>query len=331
MKALRTAPLNIFSCIPSVCELVIGLIFFYGIVSCNVQNVTRTDTFLASLGLESSAISLAAKETGGEQLACAILRLNYARGTVFDAGNSTIYTNEREAHWYVDNCSVHVSFPFILQQIAKQSLNKKCNLYRSATAWNSPTCIYTPANAENVIFAVKVLGFTGSKYAIRSGGHSPLAAWANIDKGILISMSNITDLAYDAGTESVRVGFGNRWGEIYEYLEAYNRIVVGGRVLDVGQGLTIGGKDFVCPACKFMEAVTKLGSLGGLSHLSNQYGFVADNVVSFEVVLATGKLVTASAASNPDLYWSLKGGGNNFGALEISATLILCSPSTFVA
>lgn len=73
-----------------------------------------------------------------------------------------------------------------------------------------------------------------------------------------------------------------------------------------------------------MEAVTKLGSLGGLSHLSNQYGFVADNVVSFEVVLAKGKLVTASATSNPDLYWSLKGGGNNFGALDLFATLILC-------
>lgn len=125
MKALSTAPLNIFSCIPSVCELIIGIIFLYGIVSCNVQNVARTDTFLVSLGLESSAISFAAKETGGEQLACAILNLNYARGTVFDAGNSTIYNNEREAHWYVENCSVHVSFPFILQQIAKGLLTKK--------------------------------------------------------------------------------------------------------------------------------------------------------------------------------------------------------------
>lgn len=128
MKALSTAPLNIFSCKLSVCELIIGIIFLYGITSCNAQNIARTDTFLASLGLESSAISFAAKETGGEQLACAILRLNYAHGTVVDAGNSTIYTNEREAHWYVDSCSVHVSFPFILQQIVKQSLIKKWNL-----------------------------------------------------------------------------------------------------------------------------------------------------------------------------------------------------------
>lgn len=205
------------------------------------------------------------------------------------------------------------------------------NCTRSETAWNFPVCIYTPPDAEKVILAVKVLRFTGSKFAVRNGGHSPLVAWANIDKGVLISTSNITDLAYDAGTEFVRVGFGNRWGEIYEYLEPYNRIVVGGRVLDVGQGLTIGGEDCARSDRKFVEGMTKLGYLGGLSHLSNQYGFAADTVVSFEVVLAKGKLVTASKTSNPDLYWSLKGGGNNFGALRLCATLTPCSLSTFVS
>ena len=86
-----------------------------------------------------------------------------------------------------------------------------------------------------------MLGFTRSKYAIRSGGHSPLPLWASIDDGVLISMSSITEISYTAATETVRLGFGLVWGEVYDYLEPYNRLVVGGRVSPVGLGLTIGG------------------------------------------------------------------------------------------
>jgi len=57
--------------------------------------------------------------------------------------------------------------------------------------------------------------------------------------------------------------------------------------------------------------------LGGLSHLSNLYGWVGQNVVEFEVVLADGKKVMASESSNKDLFWALKGGGTNFGMCMI--------------
>lgn len=53
--------------------------------------------------------------------------------------------------------------------------------------------------------------------------------------------------------------------------------------------------------------------IGGLSHLSNNYGFSADNVLSFEVVLANATSVTADKLLHSDLYWALKGGSNNFG------------------
>jgi hypothetical protein len=52
---------------------------------------------------------------------------------------------------------------------------------------------------------------------------------------------------------------------------------------------------------------------GGISHFANAYGWACDNVDSFEVVTASGLVVTASATSFPDLYWALRGGGNNFG------------------
>lgn len=52
---------------------------------------------------------------------------------------------------------------------------------------------------------------------------------------------------------------------------------------------------------------------GGLSFLSGQYGLVCDNVVNYEVVLANASIVNANASNNPDLFFALKGGGNQFG------------------
>jgi hypothetical protein len=56
-----------------------------------------------------------------------------------------------------------------------------------------------------------------------------------------------------------------------------------------------------------------MGEPGGISFFSNQYGWACDNIVSYEVVTASGIIVTASSTSNPSLYWALRGGGNNFG------------------
>jgi FAD/FMN-containing dehydrogenase len=52
---------------------------------------------------------------------------------------------------------------------------------------------------------------------------------------------------------------------------------------------------------------------GGLSFFSPQYGLVCSNVISYEVVLASGTVTTASEIVNSDLWHALKGGSNNFG------------------
>jgi hypothetical protein len=52
---------------------------------------------------------------------------------------------------------------------------------------------------------------------------------------------------------------------------------------------------------------------GGISHHTNEYGLACDNVASYELVTASGKIVVASENEHPDLYWALRGGGNNFG------------------
>lgn len=50
-----------------------------------------------------------------------------------------------------------------------------------------------------------------------------------------------------------------------------------------------------------------------MSYFAPRYGFVCDQVLNFEVALADGQIVNANATSNPDLWFALKGGSNNFG------------------
>lgn len=61
----------------------------------------------------------------------------------------------------------------------------------------------------------------------------------------------------------------------------------------------------------------------GYSFLASQFGLGIDSIVSFNVVRPEGSIVTASATSNPDLFFALKGGRNNFVSL-------IYPPSNFV-
>ncbi|KAH7014950.1 hypothetical protein EDB80DRAFT_864379 [Ilyonectria destructans] len=52
---------------------------------------------------------------------------------------------------------------------------------------------------------------------------------------------------------------------------------------------------------------------GGTSVLAAKYGWALDRVLEYEVILPNTTIVTASEDSHPDLYYALRGGGNNYG------------------
>ena len=44
-----------------------------------------------------------------------------------------------------------------------------------------------------------------------------------------------------------------------------------------------------------------------------KHGLAADNLLAVELVNADGEVLDVTEASDPDLFWALRGGGGNFG------------------
>lgn len=134
---------------------------------------------------------------------------------------------------------------------------------RSATARGHPLCIMQPSSTADVQKIISYLSSHRVRFAIRSGGHLPSPLGANTNDGVLIDTSSLNIREYNEKSQTVKIGTGLRWGDVYNYLDQYQVMVVGGRNIDVGVGGLI------------------LGS--GLSYLSDLYGMACDNVVNFEV------------------------------------------------
>ncbi|KAH7068016.1 hypothetical protein BKA63DRAFT_104049 [Paraphoma chrysanthemicola] len=156
-----------------------------------------------------------------------------------------------------------------------------------------PYCIVKPEKAVDVSTVVLVSRLTQCPFAVRSGGHAAFAGASSADGGITVTFEKMRDITLSSDKKIAAIQPGNLWYDIYINLQQHNLAVVGGRVSAIGiGGLTTGG---------------------GISYFANQYGWACDNVASFEVVTASGIIVTASPTSFSDLYWALRGGGNNFG------------------
>lgn len=163
--------------------------------------------------------------------------------------------------------------------------------------WNGrfdrrPAVIVRCAKTADVPVALEVARRTGLPLSVRSGGHD-YAGNSMCDDGLAIDLSQMNAVAVDGGSRTVRVGPGARWGAVDRETQAVGLATTGGTVSTVGvAGYTLGG---------------------GSGHLSRKYGLGLDNLLSAEVVTASGDIVQASARENADLFWGLRGGSGNLG------------------
>ncbi|HKN51742.1 MAG TPA: FAD-binding oxidoreductase [Amycolatopsis sp.] len=147
----------------------------------------------------------------------------------------------------------------------------------------------TPADVQSTVVAAA----GRVTIAARSGGHS-YAGYSLPEGGLVIDLSALSSIDFQG--DQVVIGAGAKLKDVYAALGQAGRCLPAGTCPTVGiAGLTLGG---------------------GIGVLTRKYGLTCDHLASALIVTPDGKLRTASASSEPDLFWALRGGGGgNFGVV----------------
>ncbi|RYP29677.1 hypothetical protein DL767_006629 [Monosporascus sp. MG133] len=105
------------------------------------------------------------------------------------------------------------------------------------------------------------------------------------------------------------MGAGVERGETYAFAHAHGLMVVVGNYPNVG----IAGGYIQC---------------GGISILSSKLGLAADQVLSWEVITASGDLATANPTEDEEFFWALRDEGGSIYGVVVSMR-IKAFPNTF--
>lgn len=78
-------------------------------------------------------------------------------------------------------------------------------------------------------------------FAVKGAGHATNPGFSST-LGVHISMTQFSDIVIDMDSETVEIGAGLSWTEVYKYLVPRGVNVVGGRLHGVGvAGILLGG------------------------------------------------------------------------------------------
>jgi hypothetical protein len=163
--------------------------------------------------------------------------------------------------------------------------------------WNGaidrrPALIARCAGADDVVAAVRFARERDLLVAVRGGGHA-VAGHAVCDGGMMIDLSLMKAVRVDPAARVARAAGGVLWGELDRATQQVGLATTGGIISHTGiAGLTLGG---------------------GLGHLMRKHGLTVDNLLAVDLVTAGAERLRVDAATEPELFWGLRGGGGNFG------------------
>ena len=179
---------------------------------------------------------------------------------------------------------------------------------RAVLASGTPAHVLRPRNVRDVRAGVRFAASAGLLLSVRGGGHG-FAGFGTNDGGVVIDLSRLAHVEIiDKERHLVRVGGGATWGQVAAAVAPHGLAISSGDTKSVG----VGG----------------LTLTGGIGWKVRKYGLALDNVAAAEVVTASGQVMRASAAENPELFWAIRGGGGNFGI--VTAFEFVAHPTTDV-
>ncbi|KAF2753071.1 FAD-binding domain-containing protein [Pseudovirgaria hyperparasitica] len=183
--------------------------------------------------------------------------------------------------------------PDALFEEDSQIYHNQTALVWSQTCLAEPKCVFLPRSARHLADGLRIMRGARVPFTVRAGGHMPVPGAQESDDSILVSLSALNGRELSPDKSIARIGPGQVWSDVYNWIAPYGLAVNGGRYGSVGVGGVLLG--------------------GGIGYFASRKGWAADGVVGYEVVLPDSRVVYATKTAYPDLFWALKGGSNNFG------------------
>ncbi|KAH7060552.1 hypothetical protein B0J12DRAFT_782609 [Macrophomina phaseolina] len=165
------------------------------------------------------------------------------------------------------------------------------------TTYSGPTfsIVVEVATEQDVAETVAYASSRGIPFLAQSGGHGYSTTLSSIQDGIMVSLRRLSHTHYDNATAKVQVGGGIKSGDLAQAVHQY------GRELPLGDSGCTGALGVA------------LG--GGHNPLQGKWGLLADSLDSARLVLHNGSILDVSAATHADLWWALRGAGQNYGVV----------------
>ncbi len=164
-------------------------------------------------------------------------------------------------------------------------------------AWNlaadqRPFAVALVESADDISRVVGFARDNGLKVAAQGTGHGA-AALESLPDAILIKTERMRGVEVEDGRARVEAG---AWAA------------------DLGEAAAKRGRSFL-PGTSPNVGVIGYTLGGGLSWLGRKYGWACNRVTAIELVTADGEVRTVDAATEPDLFWALRGGGGGYAVV----------------
>jgi FAD/FMN-containing dehydrogenase len=164
-------------------------------------------------------------------------------------------------------------------------------------AWNMaadqrPVAVAFVESADDVSSVVGFARRNGLRVAAQGTGHGAVAL-GSLDDVILVKTERMRSIELEDGQA---------------------RVEAGALVADLGEAAARTGRSFL-PGTSPNVGVVGYTLGGGLSWLGRKYGWACNRVTAIEAVTADGEARTVDQATDPDLFWALRGGGGGYAVV----------------